>query len=183
MLVIDEGIELTPYKCTANKWTIGVGRNLSDKGLTLDEVMYITGALSDRQVRVTVDTRIGNPIVCAHVNNDIFIEQITEDQAMYLLHNDTVDACADLREVLGSHILPIEINNPRHMALISMMFNLGRGRFRGFRKMILAIENGDWEEAAEQAKDSNWYDQVGHRSKRIVHMLRTGDLHPDYSMT
>ena len=36
-LRIDEGLRLKPYLDTANKWTVGYGRNLSDKGLTLEE--------------------------------------------------------------------------------------------------------------------------------------------------
>lgn len=36
-----EDIRLTLYKCTAGKNTIGVGRNLDDKGITLDEAKYL----------------------------------------------------------------------------------------------------------------------------------------------
>ena len=32
-----EGLRLTPYKCTADKWTIGVGRNLEDVGISEEE--------------------------------------------------------------------------------------------------------------------------------------------------
>ena len=32
-LILHEGISLIPYKCTAGKWTIGVGSNLEDNGL------------------------------------------------------------------------------------------------------------------------------------------------------
>ena len=37
MLIKNEGIELKPYQCTSNKTTIGVGRNLSDNGITVQE--------------------------------------------------------------------------------------------------------------------------------------------------
>jgi lysozyme len=40
-LVRDEGLKLKPYRCTANKLTIGVGRNIEDRGLTEDEAMYL----------------------------------------------------------------------------------------------------------------------------------------------
>jgi len=40
-LILHEGKENKPYRCTADKLTIGVGRNLDDKGLTDDEVMYL----------------------------------------------------------------------------------------------------------------------------------------------
>lgn len=32
-----EGLRLKPYKCTADKWTIGVGRNLEDVGISEQE--------------------------------------------------------------------------------------------------------------------------------------------------
>ena len=33
----NEGLRLKPYKCTADKWTIGYGRNLDDKGISKQE--------------------------------------------------------------------------------------------------------------------------------------------------
>jgi lysozyme len=40
-LIVDEGAILKPYRCTAGKLTIGVGRNLEDKGITKDEALYL----------------------------------------------------------------------------------------------------------------------------------------------
>jgi lysozyme len=34
MLIRHEGMKLKPYKCTAGKLTIGVGRNIEDNGIT-----------------------------------------------------------------------------------------------------------------------------------------------------
>ena len=34
MLLIDEGIRLKPYRCTAGKLSIGIGRNLDDVGIS-----------------------------------------------------------------------------------------------------------------------------------------------------
>lgn len=36
-----EGIKLKPYKCIANKLTIGVGRNLEDVGISEEEAEYL----------------------------------------------------------------------------------------------------------------------------------------------
>ena len=38
-LIRDEGLRLKPYRCTAGKLTIGVGRNLDDKGISKQEAM------------------------------------------------------------------------------------------------------------------------------------------------
>ncbi len=40
-LKVDEGQVLTLYKCSAGKNTIGVGRNLDDRGITADEASYL----------------------------------------------------------------------------------------------------------------------------------------------
>ena len=40
-LVIDEGLVLKPYRCSSNKLTIGVGRNIEEIGITKDEAMML----------------------------------------------------------------------------------------------------------------------------------------------
>ena len=40
-LIADEGLRLKPYKCTSGKTTIGVGRNLDDKGISKDEAIAL----------------------------------------------------------------------------------------------------------------------------------------------
>jgi lysozyme len=40
-LIRDEGLRLKPYLDTAGKWTIGVGRNLSDRGITRNEALIL----------------------------------------------------------------------------------------------------------------------------------------------
>jgi len=40
-LVFHEGIRFELYKCPAGRWTIGVGRNLSDSGISKDEAFYL----------------------------------------------------------------------------------------------------------------------------------------------
>jgi lysozyme len=40
-LVRHEDIRLRLYKCPAGKWTIGIGRNLEDRGITLAEAYHL----------------------------------------------------------------------------------------------------------------------------------------------
>ena len=45
---LHEGLRLKPYRCTAGKLTIGVGRNLEDRGITLSEArMLLANDLAD----------------------------------------------------------------------------------------------------------------------------------------
>jgi lysozyme len=51
-LIRHEGLRLRPYKCSAGKITIGVGRNIEDRGITEAEAMVmlendIAGARAD----------------------------------------------------------------------------------------------------------------------------------------
>jgi lysozyme len=41
LLIRHEGLELKPYKCTSNKITIGIGRNLEDKGISKEEALIL----------------------------------------------------------------------------------------------------------------------------------------------
>ena len=41
MIINHEGYRRHPYLCTAGKSTIGIGRNLTDKGISREEAMYL----------------------------------------------------------------------------------------------------------------------------------------------
>jgi lysozyme len=47
-LRLHEGVRSKPYHCTADKLTIGVGRNLDDVGLSEDEINYLLNNDIDR---------------------------------------------------------------------------------------------------------------------------------------
>lgn len=40
-LIRDEDLRLKPYRCSAGKLTIGIGRNLEGKGITREEAIYL----------------------------------------------------------------------------------------------------------------------------------------------
>ena len=40
-LLVDEGLRLKPYRCPAGRLTIGVGRNLDDRGITEAEALVL----------------------------------------------------------------------------------------------------------------------------------------------
>lgn len=127
-LIAHEGLRLKPYRCTAGKLSIGVGRNLDDVG-------------------------------------------ISKDEALVMLKND-IDRVLDN---LDAH-LPWwrQMSEPRQRALANMAFNMGIGRLLGFRKMIAALAAGQYDEAARQAKDSKWAEQVGTRDDDLVKMIKEG---------
>lgn len=160
-IILHEGLRLEVYKCPADYWTVGVGRNLEGKPLTTGEQQYVLGCsdLTSKQV-ISILRRCG----------------ITRDDALFLLANDIDDAVADLRRFSWFEALdPI-----RRKVMIDMRYNLGPTKFREFRRMIAALENHDYNTAADEMKDSKWYWEVKTRSRRLVKMMRTGhDYDPD----
>ena len=47
-LVIHEGLRLKPYRCTSDKLTIGVGRNIEEVGISEEESMFLLSNDIDR---------------------------------------------------------------------------------------------------------------------------------------
>lgn len=158
-LILHEGLRLKPYKCTADKWTIGVGRNLEAKGLTKTEQEHIlgTGGLSKLEVI------------------DVLLERgISKEEALFLLDNDI----AECRRDLGRYDWYTKANPVRQKVLLDMRLNLGMEGLLEFKRMITALAAQDYGLAAEEMKDSKWYRQVKTRGIRLVEMMRTGE---DYS--
>jgi lysozyme len=74
-----------------------------------------------------------------------------------------------------------DLNAVRQNVIIELLFNLGPVRFRGFKDMIAALNDGDFGKAADELLDSKWARQdVGPiRSMRLAKMLRTGQFPPE----
>ena len=98
---------------------------------------------------------------------------ISEYEATIMLDSDINDASADLRRVFNYEDFETLSFN-RRMALTDLMFNLGYVSFCTFKKMIQAIKDKDWEEAAVQLKDSDYYKQVTSRAERNMKLLKEG---------
>jgi lysozyme len=95
---------------------------------------------------------------------------ITEEEGVVLLINDINEVVKELDyEVPWWRQLPP--NAQRGFA--NMAFNLGWPRLSRFVKMLAALEDHDFELAAEEALDSKWADQVGERADRIADLYRS----------
>ena len=56
--------------------------------------------------------------------------------------------------------------------IANMMFNMGRPRLSKFKGMKAGVDAKDWNKAADEMVDSNWFDQVPNRAKRLVARMR-----------
>lgn len=67
------------------------------------------------------------------------------------------------------------LSDVRQAVLISMAYQMGIGGLMKFRKMLAAIEAGDFAEAAQQGMDSRWANQTYARANRHMRMMLTDD--------
>ena len=56
--------------------------------------------------------------------------------------------------------------------IANMMFNMGRPRLSKFKGMKRGVDSRDWNAAADEMVDSNWYKQVTNRAERLVTRMR-----------
>jgi lysozyme len=56
--------------------------------------------------------------------------------------------------------------------IANMMFNMGRPRLSKFKGMKRGVDARDWNAAADEMVDSNWYRQVTKRADRLVARMR-----------
>lgn len=125
-LVLHEGWRNFPYTDTLGNLTIGVGFNLSDRGLSDD-----------------------------WIQNQFFSD-------VNFFHKN-------LYEFPWYHLM----SENRQVVLIDMAF-MGWKKFLGFEKMIQALENLDYEAAAEEILNSDWAKEVKGRAIQLSEGMRTG---------
>ena len=65
-------------------------------------------------------------------------------------------------------------NETGQAAMIDLAFNMGGSWYKKFPATSKALEAGDFEKAADNLKDSKWYQQVKSRGVTIVDMIRNG---------
>ena len=87
--------------------------------------------------------------------------EISEDRVTELFEQDIQNVIIDCKKVYDDwDNLPEEVKQ----IVANMMFNLGRPRYSKFRKHIQAVMDGNWQESANQMRDSRWYRQVTNRA-------------------
>lgn len=98
---------------------------------------------------------------------------ISREEALLLLSNDIDQARVEL---LSCYPWVANLNQTRQEALINMVFNLGMPRFSKFRKMLAAMEEGDFDQAAQEMLDSRWAEQVKGRAIELARRMAMGSV-------
>ena len=149
-LIQHEGLKLQVYKDTLGIDTIGIGRNLEDRGISKEEL----DAMDIPNIGV------------------IYEYGITEADAVYLAENDVQIV---ENELLTAHPCVDRLDAVRQLVLVDMAFNMGVPRLRGFKKMWAAIHADDFQTAAKEMLDSRWANQVKSRSTILANMMHIGE--------
>lgn len=100
--------------------------------------------------------------------DDVGISQAIANQ---MLQEDIEKAEMDARALVRSFS---RLSDNRKAVLLDMALNMGRSRLGGFRKMLAAIEAGDFVEAARQMLDSKWAVQVKGRAVTLADLMVKG---------
>jgi len=149
-LILHEGMELQVYKDHLGIDTIGVGRNLEDRGITDGELAFMN-----------------------MLKTEVYEQGITEAHARFLLAND-IDIVE--KELSNAHPCISGIGDVRIRVVLDMGFNLGVPRLNKFKNMWKAVHDRDFSLAAVEMLDSRWASQVGQRAVRLANAMRDGEL-------
>lgn len=145
-LMLDEGLRLIAYRDQRGNLTVGVGRNLDSNPLSADEL--------------------------ALVGHDARTQPITHDDALYLLHNDEAVVFNELDEHMPWWNY---LDDVRGRVLADLCFNMGIYKLLVFNTFLALMHQGNYQDAADDLRDTLWYGQVGARGPRLIAMTSTGE--------
>ena len=97
---------------------------------------------------------------------------LSNEEIDFLLENDIK---TKTREVLLALPWMPRLSDPRQAVLIGMAFQMGIGGLLKFKRMLSAVETGQYGEAAMEMLDSKWAQQTRERAKRLARQIITGD--------
>ena len=85
----------------------------------------------------------------------------------------------DFQEAIRNYdSLGLTLDPTRKAVVIDMLFNLGLTKIAhpktGFKKMLKALKEHDYDKAANEMVDSDWYHDVKRRGVTLVDLMRTG---------
>ena len=90
--------------------------------------------------------------------------KVSEERVTELFEQDIQSVIMDCKKVYDDwDKLPETVKQ----VIANMMFNLGLPRYSRFRKHIQAVMDGNWQESANQMRDSRWHKQVPNRAERL----------------
>lgn len=147
MFVLNEGNKSQVYKDSKGNRTIGIGFNLEDAGNKK--------FLKESGIDI----------------NELFNgRKLTDRETKTLYNRSLTQAFKDAQSYDPNFAKRPEAVK---MALVDMAFNLGLTKLNKFVDMKRGLMNNDYNMAADEMVDSNWYKQVKSRGPRMVQVMRS----------
>jgi lysozyme len=150
-LLLHEGFRAEPYLDTEGNWTVGVGYNITGRGL--------------EALESTIKRRLPRDLQFS----------LTRDEALAMLRVDVNRVERAVRMYFPEYA---DLNEVRQRVCVDMAFNMGYTAL-GFKKVIAALKRRDW--SAREMFKSKWAGQVGDgeggrwdRADRLSKMILTG---------
>jgi len=150
-LIKHEGLKLQVYQDTLGIDTIGIGRNLEDRGITKQELDELDIPSIDH----------------------VYEYGITEADAVYLATND-VQIVEE--ELVRAHPCVDRLDSVRQLIVMDMAFNMGVPRLCKFKNMWAAIHEEQYDVAAKEMLDSRWARQVKGRATKLANAMHNGEF-------
>lgn len=117
------------------------------------------------------------------VGRNLETKGLSKAEIFYLLENDILDAKLYLLDIFKDFH---SLSEARQNVLIEMVFNLGNGGFKKFKKLIEAIKAKDFELASEEMLNSKWHkdfinfrqdkNEKETRSYKLAHIMKKGEF-------
>lgn len=92
-------------------------------------------------------------------------------EVQMLLDHDIIDRVQG--PLLSVHPWSSGLSERRYAVLASMAFNMGMKGLAQFGQFLAALQNGQFDLAAEHMRDSLWYRQVPVRAERLAIQMST----------
>ena len=130
----------------------------------IDELTSLIARHEGKVLTMYTDT-VGVPTIGYGHNLN---EPISEAAALQILSDDVSVAVNELDDRMDWWR---DLPHPAQLVLASMVFNLGWPRFSRFKKMIAALEDRDYDQAAAEMEDSLWFQQIKSRGDELKQLM------------
>ena len=112
-------------------------------------------------------TGVGHLILLPQ-EEELLEKELTMDEVMEILDSDINIAIGGAKKFINLEEHPEVIQE----TIVSLVFNMGLPRLRGFKKMKAALDAKDYVEASNQLLDSKYARQLPHRANDYAEKIR-----------
>lgn len=133
------------------------------------EAYYCSGGYLTQGIGHNLET---NPLTNNQKSKIKNLKRWTDEEIDMVLADDVYQCKVLMTQLIEGFD---KFDDERQYALVDMCFQLGARGVAGFKKMLKAMREKDWETAGKECIDSKYGRQTPTRAKRISHLIATGE--------